>query len=134
MRRYRAAHKKQRAEYNRLYGEAHREERTEFMRRWRAGHRSRYLASARTHVANRRARMRGSDGTHTAADIIAQQERQKGRCYWCKRKLKTETHVDHVIPLVLGGSNGPENIVISCPRCNLAKGAKHPADFAGVMC
>jgi 5-methylcytosine-specific restriction endonuclease McrA len=32
---------------------------------------------------------------------------------------------------VLGGSNGPENIVIACPHCNQSKNAKHPMDFCG---
>lgn len=30
-------------------------------------------------------------------------------------------HVDHVIPVVEGGTNDPENLVTSCPDCNLGK-------------
>jgi 5-methylcytosine-specific restriction endonuclease McrA len=60
--------------------------------------------------------------------------RQRGRCYYCHEKVGDSYHVDHVIPLALGGGNGPENLVIACPRCNLTKYAKHPMDFAGVLC
>jgi 5-methylcytosine-specific restriction endonuclease McrA len=38
-----------------------------------------------------------------------------------------------VVPLVLGGGNGPENIVVCCPNCNLKKHSKHPMEFCGRM-
>jgi 5-methylcytosine-specific restriction endonuclease McrA len=38
-----------------------------------------------------------------------------------------------VVPLSRGGTNGPENIVCSCPACNHKKSDKHPMDFAGRM-
>ena len=49
-------------------------------------------------------------------------------------KVGGDYHVDHVIPLILGGSNGPENLVIACPRCNLSKGAKMPHEFSERLC
>jgi 5-methylcytosine-specific restriction endonuclease McrA len=79
---------------------------------------------------NRDARKTGNGGTHTAEDIQAQYERQGGKCFYCHQKLD-KYHVDHAIPLVLGGSNGPENLVVACPECNMEKGAKHPMDFCG---
>lgn len=69
------------------------------------------------------AKVYGNGGTHTDKDIQAQYMSQNGLCYWCKRKL-TKYHVDHVIPVSRGGSNGPENIVIACPYCNRSKGNK----------
>lgn len=80
---------------------------------------------------NRAARRDGNGGKHTAGDVRDQRQRQKDRCYWCGEKTGKHYHVDHVIPLALGGTNGPENIVIACPTCNLRKGAKHPIDFCG---
>jgi 5-methylcytosine-specific restriction endonuclease McrA len=81
----------------------------------------------------RKARKRGAPGSHSACDVLAQLARQKGRCYWCQVRVGNEYHVDHVMPLSAGGSDGPENLVIACPDCNLRKGAQHPMDFAGVL-
>jgi 5-methylcytosine-specific restriction endonuclease McrA len=83
---------------------------------------------------NRKARKNAADGSHSAVDVRVQYVRQKGRCYWCHKKVGHSYHVDHVMPIVKGGSNGPENIVIACPFCNESKGAKHPMEWAGVLC
>ena len=124
-RRYSAAHREEIAERGRRYRKANRD----YVVEYRAAHRDEYQAYAR----NRKARKLAAPGTHTADDVQEQHERQRGRCFWCHEKL-TEYHVDHVIPLAGGGGNGIENIVVSCPRCNLSKGAKHPTDWAGVLC
>lgn len=85
----------------------------------------------RIHRRNRRARLREVEGAHTAADILAQLKRQKNTCYYCHCKLTDGYHVDHVIPLSRGGSNGPENLVIACPTCNLSKHDKLPSEWEG---
>jgi 5-methylcytosine-specific restriction endonuclease McrA len=77
----------------------------------------------------RRARKAKATGTHTADDILAQYERQSGACYWCDAEVGQDYHVDHVVPLSKGGSDGPDNLVIACPTCNLRKGAKMPDEF-----
>lgn len=41
-----------------------------------------------------------------------------------------EKHVDHVMPLALGGDNTRSNIQILCAPCNLSKNAAHPVDYA----
>ena len=88
-----------------------------------------------TNGRNRRAAERNAPGSHTAADVRAQYDRQKGRCYWCGEKVTFRgKHVDHVMPIALGGSNGPENLVIACAHCNTSKGSKHPMDWAGRLC
>src|SRR3546814_17562676 len=68
-------------------------------------------------------------GEFTAEDIDAMLAAQKKKCWYCGTKL-TAYHVDHRIPLARGGSNGPENLVIACPACNLSKGAKMPWETA----
>lgn len=50
-------------------------------------------------------------------------------CYWCGVKLE-KVHIDHYIPLSKGGKHIINNLVISCPSCNMAKGAKDPYQFA----
>jgi 5-methylcytosine-specific restriction endonuclease McrA len=125
---WKAAHPEQVKANYRAWREAHKEERSAFMKRWVKEHPELNSAYARNHHA----RKKGNGGSHTAEDIQAQLLRQKGKCFWCKKKVD-KYHVDHVIPLSKGGSNGPENLVIACPFCNLSKKDKHPMEFAGVM-
>lgn len=67
-----------------------------------------------------------------------QWDSQGGCCYWCGEELKVskdifelggQYHIDHYMPLALGGDNTPENIVISCIPCNRKKGDDHPEEF-----
>lgn len=38
-------------------------------------------------------------------------------------------HLDHILPLALGGLHDDSNLQLLCAKCNLRKGAKHPSDF-----
>jgi 5-methylcytosine-specific restriction endonuclease McrA len=128
--------------YRKQYRAAHRSEHAAQMRHWREANPDEYRAAKdryaqrhpdmlRASWRRRRCRKRNAPGSHTGHDVVAQHKRQRGRCYWCQTKVGAEYHVDHVTPLVLGGSNGPENLVIACARCNLSKQARSPMDFAG---
>lgn len=79
--------------------------------------------------ARRVARERNAPGHHTAADIRQQYKAQKGKCYYCDAKVGDSYHVDHVVPLSRGGSNGPENIVIACVTCNSSKNNRLPHEW-----
>lgn len=54
---------------------------------------------------------------------------QKGLCVCCRKKLGKDFHLDHIVPLSLGGSNTDENMQLLKSKCNLQKNAKHPVDF-----
>ena len=54
---------------------------------------------------------------------------QKGKCPCCKQPLGDDFHLDHIVPLALGGSNTDDNIQLLRKQCNLKKHAKHPVDF-----
>lgn len=86
------------------------------------------LDALRAKEAKRRKYARDSTEHHTADDIADLMLRQKGKCAVCKDTLDAY-HVDHVVPLVAGGSNGKLNIQILCPSCNLSKGRKDPIAF-----
>jgi len=61
-------------------------------------------------------------------------EEQGGKCAYCfANLLKTGFHMDHYIPVVLGGRNEDFNIQLTCPTCNLRKNNKHPLDFLKVI-
>ena len=71
----------------------------------------------------------GNGGTHTAADVQRIRAEQGNKCFWCGEPLGRSYHVDHYIPLSKGGSNGPENLNVACPTCNLQKRDKLPGEF-----
>jgi 5-methylcytosine-specific restriction endonuclease McrA len=65
---------------------------------------------------------------------------QKGICWWrvaeaCRKRKgkmdRSHMNVEHRIPLVHGGSNGLENLVLSCPECNHSKSDKLPEQWIG---
>ncbi len=116
--RSRAENRKKVNEYGRVWREANRDRQAENQKRWRRENPDR----SRAIVRNRRALRRNAMGTHTAADIRRQYKLQHGLCYWCSQPLNGKFHADHVIPLIHGGSNYPENIVCACQTCNCAKG------------
>ena len=54
---------------------------------------------------------------------------QKCKCVVCKCSIKNKYHLDHIMPLALGGEHADSNIQLLCPTCNYKKHAKHPIDF-----
>lgn len=131
---------KMRAQVRASY-QRHREMRLVRIRAWREEHRDywqlwsqRNQESRRASSHRRRARLAACGDNFTKDDVVAQRKRQHGRCYYCGTRLKRGHHVDHVIPLCLGGGNGPGNIVLSCPTCNLSKGARLPHESTGRLC
>ena len=54
---------------------------------------------------------------------------QKGKCPCCGLPLGSNYHMDHVVPLYLGGLNVDSNIQLLRSKCNLQKNKKHPIDF-----
>lgn len=83
---------------------------------------------------NRRSLVANADGSHSRSDISLILIRQKNKCAepTCGKDLSLGYHVDHIMPLKLGGSNWPENLQCLCPTCNLSKGAKHPIEWAKI--
>jgi 5-methylcytosine-specific restriction endonuclease McrA len=68
-------------------------------------------------------RMSMNGGSHTRAEWIALCEKHNYQCLCCKRKRKLTR--DHVIPVLLGGSDNIENIQPLCQSCNSSTGARH---------
>ncbi len=156
-RRWRKKNKDRIREINRKYQAEHREQYREYQRQWywrnpERGRKSakkwrqnnpekRRVTIRRWHEQNpernrfyahrRIARKNNAIGSHTVDDIKQQYKKQEGKCYWCNTAVADTYHIDHVIPLSRGGSNSPDNLVISCPTCNLSKGSKLPSEWSG---
>lgn len=126
---YQASHREQRLAYGRIYRETHKND--ERKKVWRRKYRQTHHERIKAYSHERRARKKASADTFSENDVKSQYKRQKGRCYWCNQKVGRTYHVDHVIPLSRGGTNGPENIVITCPTCNLSKRDRLPHEWAG---
>jgi 5-methylcytosine-specific restriction endonuclease McrA len=52
-------------------------------------------------------------------------ERDCGRCYMCQESISlADMHVDHLIPVSMGGSSVESNLACSCESCNKRRGIK----------
>lgn len=79
----------------------------------------------------RRRAMKSGCGGQLSKDIVPRLfSLQRGLCACCRSDLRvTGHHLDHQMPLALGGANTDENMQLLCPSCNSSKHAKHPVDF-----
>jgi len=89
-------------------------------------------------VRTRRARKQQSGGTFSKADVEYLWELQGGKCVFCLKTLfRNKFHVDHHVPLALGGANDRTNLRLLHKKCNLEKGARDPVEHArrnGLLC
>ena len=84
----------------------------------------------RAYQVNNKAKRKGAPGKHTGEDIVELFNAQIGLCIYCGVDLlDAGYHVDHDVPLTRGGSNDPENLVLTCPRCNQSKQALTGGEF-----
>ena len=92
---------------------------------WRAAN----PEATRIYSQNRRARQRENGGilSKRLADKLF--NLQKGKCACCKQPLGKNFHLDHIMPIALGGLNIDSNIQLLRQLCNQQKHAKHPVDY-----
>jgi 5-methylcytosine-specific restriction endonuclease McrA len=121
------------AEYHRQWNAINPEKRSDYIRRWEAANpqkrlehdRRRYATNPqKKHELNRRRRARETDALTIpfTPDQLAQRMAYWGnRCYMCGGPFE---HVDHFIPLALGGPHCLSNLRPACGSCNSSKGAR----------
>lgn len=78
----------------------------------------------------RRARERDAKGRFSNGDIQEIRRKQKDRCAYCRKNLRGKGSVDHIQPLINGGTNWPKNLQLVCVSCNSKKKDKCPVAFA----
>jgi hypothetical protein len=70
------------------------------------------------------------DFMQTKALRRAIHSRERGRCFYCLRRLALAVRcVDHVVPRALRGRNSYRNLVSCCLECNCQKGEQRAEDF-----
>lgn len=104
---------------------ANREKIKEYHARYRIHNRSSVLRNNQ----NYRARKRSALGVLSSGLTERLLVLQKGKCACCGLSLGNDYHLDHIIPLALGGSNEDGNIQLLRGVCNMKKGMKHPVVF-----
>ena len=69
-----------------------------------------------------------ADGTITKESLEKLAIKQNNLCKYCGILLcfidRSNTHLDHVIPISKGGLHSITNVVWSCGKCNMSKGSK----------
>ena len=83
----------------------------------------------RIYSQNRRALKNSSGGTLSKDLANKLLKLQKGMRPCCGLVLRGDYHMDHIMPVSLGGANTDDNIQLLHSLCNLKKNAKHPIDF-----
>lgn len=81
------------------------------------------------HNHNRRASKCANGGSLSKGLAERLFKLQRGKCACCKRPLGDDFHLDHIMPVALGGTNTDDNMQLLRKTCNLQKHAKHPVDF-----
>lgn len=87
------------------------------------------IEKLRIYVQNRRARRRESGGILSADLSEKLFKLQRGLCPCCGLALGSDNHLDHILPIKLGGHNDDSNVQLLHSTCNLQKSIKHPIDF-----
>ncbi len=85
----------------------------------------RFAEQRRYNVIVRRARKRQAGGTYTLAEWKLLCDKYNHTCLCCGRQEpEIKLTVDHIIPIIRGGTNSIENIQPLCKSCNSSKQAK----------
>jgi 5-methylcytosine-specific restriction endonuclease McrA len=111
------------------WNHSHPEERKRANLRWRARHPEHY----RLIELCKRARRRHAPGHFRPDDLDHLYVAQQGRCRYCGTDLGDTYEVDHKLPISRGGSHWPENLCLSCPRCNHRKFTKSETEFLAIL-
>lgn len=72
-------------------------------------------------------RASGSLSTRELSKLIKDSD---NKCFYCRQDIPSgKLHIDHYMPIKLGGKTTLSNLRVSCANCNLRKGCKHPSKF-----
>lgn len=125
----RALSPEERREYQKQWYYENKGKHNERQQRWRKANKE-YIQAKHASKEARRKRAVGKLSRDIIPRLLSQQE---GLCVCCGRDLGDDYHVDHIMPLALGGLNTDDNVQLLRAECNLAKGAKHPDEWRKIL-
>lgn len=124
-RRYKLAHPERLRERKNKWRKTNLEKARASAQRWRDKNREKVRLMVR--MANAKRRSNGLRNPIRVVNMLL--VLQKNKCAICRVDIAKSFHIDHVMPLKLGGDNLPNNLQLLCPSCNGHKKDKHPVDF-----
>ena len=123
---WRASHPVEVKVLRKKWKEENKEAHADSVEAWRVAH----PGAKSIHRQNRRARLKGCAGSLSKGLAKKLIVLQRGKCACgCGADISKEYHLDHIIPLAMGGANTDSNIQLLSPVCNKRKAAKHPIEF-----
>jgi 5-methylcytosine-specific restriction endonuclease McrA len=122
-RNYQRSHPNIRAAQHAKYYQKNKQALLAYTKKWVEENRS----NVRVHVRNRRARLSSGKLSPNIEALLL--KHQHGTCTVCRTLLTKDMHLDHIMPLALGGANTDDNVQLLCRGCNQRKHAKHPIKF-----
>lgn len=125
MRKWREKNKDKMADQMAKYAAENKEKISEYLAQYKRSN----PEKIRIHSVNRRA-MKAKNGGKLSIGLTDKLfAKQKGKCPCCGLDLGSDYHLDHIMPLALGGSNSDDNMQLLRAECNMKKNAKHPIDY-----
>ena len=119
---YYKEHPEERKEYSKKYYKEHPEQRKEYSKKYYKEH----PEQGKIYDHRRRTRKKGNGGSYTLKEIRKLRKESEGICKGYNRKPhyvgEDKLTIDHIIPVVKGGTNNIENIQLLCKSCNCSKG------------
>lgn len=99
-------------EYQRKYRAERREERSATLKRYRETHREQINLYLRLRKRK------------TAEKIVKEEiwNWESKICGLCSKPIDGDFHIDHIMPISLGGEHSAENVQLAHPKCNMSKG------------
>ena len=97
----------------------------QYTKLWQQNNKAKMIEKWKRHKAKRRA----ISGTPSPRIIEKLMNSQRGLCACCGKKLANNFHLDHILPIALGGTSEDFNLQLLRAECNMKKGAKHPIEY-----
>lgn len=119
------------SKYSKKWAENNKDKISIYQKKWKKNNPDKMKDKYRRHAHARRP---SSNGGKLSSGLSQRLFKiQKGKCACCGISLKNGFHMDHIVPLALGGKNEDRNIQLLLPACNMKKSAKHPNDYMREM-